>query len=240
MLAQVRRLAAVLALCLIWGASASATTIDLKPGAGSSGTVNGVLFEFDDQQPAGSGVLSPFLRIMRTPAEEGYNTSNSDFPFDEVPPAGGFTRDLQFAELQQIAGSYLFVLDINEPSGGTQSLISLDAVQIYVSDTGSQNTTTLGDLGTLLYDLDAGGDSEVLMDYDNAPGSGISDMLMTVPSSVFAGVSASDFVILYSAFGDTDASQDGFEEWSHVVPEPGTGLLMGMGLVGLASRRRRR
>ena len=234
MRAQVRRLAAVLALCLIWGASASATTVDLKPGAGSSGTVNGVLFEFDDQQPAGTGVLNSFLRIQKTPTEEGYNTSNPAFPFDEVPPAGGFTRDLQFGELQQIGGSFLFVLDINEPSGGSQSLISLDQLQIYIADTGSQNTTVLGDLGTLLYNLDAGEDSTVLMDYDNAPGSGVSDVLMTVPSSLFTGVSATDFVILYSGFGDTDTSQDGFEEWAHLIPEPGTGLL------GLAWHRRRR
>ena len=73
---------------------ALAMTIDLKPGAGSSGTVNGVLYEFDSTQPAGTGVLNSFLRIQKTPTEEGYNTSNPAFPFDEVPPAGGFTRDL--------------------------------------------------------------------------------------------------------------------------------------------------
>jgi hypothetical protein len=232
---------AVMALGLLLATSASAATIDLRPGAGSSGTVNGVQFEFDDQQPAGTGVLNSFLRIDRTPTEQGYNTSNAAFPFDEVPPAGGFTRDLQFGELQQIAGDYLFVLDINEPSGGSTSLISLDKLQIYISGTGSQNTTVLGDLGTLIYDLDAGGDSEVLLDYDNAPGSGVSDMLMTLPSSIFAGVSPTDFVILYSAFGAADDSESGFEEWAHVtvpIPEPGTGLLLGLSLLGLAWRRR--
>ena len=142
-------------------------------------------------------------------------------------------------DLQQIGGSYRFVLDINEPGGRKQSLLSLDALQIYISGTASQNTTVLGDLGTLIYDLDAGEDSVVLLDYANAPGSGVSDMLMTLPSSFFAGVSASDYVILYSAFGDADNSQDGFEEWAHVVvPEPGTGLLLGLSLLGLAWRRR--
>jgi hypothetical protein len=228
----------VLALGLFLATSASALTIDLTPGPGSSGTVNGALFEFDKEQPAGTGVLNSFLRIQKTPTEQGYNTSNSDFPFDEVPPAGGFTRDLQFGELQQIGGDYLFVLDINEPKGGSQSLISLDKLQIYISDTGGQNTTVLGDLGALIYDLDAGEDSVVLLDYANAPGSGVSDMLMTLPSSLFAGVSPTDFVILYSAFGDTDFSQDGPEEWAHVVPEPGTGLLLGLSLLGLAWRRR--
>ena len=45
-------------------------------------------------------------------------------------------------------GNFQFVLDIAEPPDGSESLLSLDALQIYVSDTGSQNTTILGDLGT--------------------------------------------------------------------------------------------
>ena len=237
------RLTSLLAVAaaLVFGSlTASATTVDLRPGGGSSGTVNGVLFAFDDQQPLGTGFVDAFLRIQSTGTEEGYNTSNPSPVFDEIPPPGGFTRDLQFGELVEIGGSFGFVLDINEPSAGGAALLSLDALQIYVSNTGSQNTAILGDLGTLIYDMDAGADSEVLMDFMNAPGSGVSDMLMSVPSSIFAGVSDSDFVILYSRFGDTNASQDGFEEWYAVIPEPGTGLLVALGMTGLALAGRRR
>jgi len=222
------------------GVSASAVTVDLTPGAGSSGSVNGALFEFDDQQPFGTGKVQSFLRIRASGSEEGYNTDNPDPAFDEVPPAGGFTRDLRFGELAQTAGSFLFTLDINEPSGGSQALISLDALQIYVSDTGGQNTSMLSDLGTLIYDLDAGGDSVILLDFNNAPGSGVSDMLMTLPASLFAGVSPEDFVVLYTRFGDTDRSGSGYEEWAHVIPEPKSLSLLLAGLAGFSVVRRAR
>jgi hypothetical protein len=230
--------AAAILTAAVVATGASAVTVDLTPGPGSSGTINGVLFEFDDQQPAGSGVLMPFVRVQANGTEEGYNTSNPAFPFDEVPPPGGFTRDMQFGELQQIGGSYHFTLDINEPAGGSQPLLSLDELRIYISSTGSQNTTVLGDLGTLIYDLDAGTDNTVLMDFTNAPGSGVTDMLMTMPAALFAGVSPADFVILYSRFGDTESSGAGFEEWAHLVPEPSSLTLISLGLVGLALSRR--
>lgn len=229
----------LLAMLLLTTGSAEGVTVDLTGGTGTSGTINGVLFAFDDQQPAGTGVLDSFLRIQSNGTEEGYNTSNPAFPFDEVPPAGGFTRNLQFSELVNIGGDFLFTLDINEPSGGTQSLLSLDALQIYISDTGSQNTTILGDQGTLFYDLDAGADSTVLMDYDNASGSGVTDMLMALPASLFAGVDPGDFMILYSRFGDTESSGAGYEEWAQVIPEPRAALLIGVGLASLAIARRR-
>jgi hypothetical protein len=243
-----RNAASLAAAFLLCAGSATATTVDLTPGAGSSGTINGVLFEFDQVQPAGTGILNSFLRIMANGTEQGYNTSNPAFPFDEQPPAGGFTRDITFGQLQVISGQYEFVLDGAEPQGGPQGTLTLDALQIYVSNTPSQNTTTLASLGTLLYDMDAGEDSEVLL--DNLTGNGVSDMLMSVPASVFAGVADGQYIILYSHFSDSGGS---FEEWAHVtdpnepgfppIPEPSSAMLLASGLFGLAlagSRRRSR
>ena len=221
----------ILSSTLLLAGSARATTVDLSTGVGSSGTIGGVLFEYIQLEPAGTGVLNSFVRIQANGEEEGYNTSNSDFAFDEKPPAGGFTRDLTFGELQATAGSFQFVLDVAEPQGGHQNELTLDALQIYVSDTGSQNTTNLASLGTLRYDMDALENSEVLLALTT--GNGISDMLMSVPASVFAGVGDGQFIILYSHFENSGGS---FEEWAHVtvVPEPGTAMLLATGLAGLA------
>jgi hypothetical protein len=38
-------------------------------------------------------------------------------------------------------------------------------------------------------------------------------MYAYIPTSDFAGSKTSDFVYLYAHFGNTDASQAGFEEW---------------------------
>jgi hypothetical protein len=46
------------------------------------------------------------------------------------------------------------------------------------------------------------------------------DMYAYIPTSDFAGSKTSDFVYLYAHFGNTDASQAGFEEWALVNAAP--------------------
>lgn len=235
-------------------AGAWATTIvDLT--VASSGSINGVSFEFDQEQPSGTGVLNSFLRIQANGDEQGYNTSGSPLPFDEK--SGPFTRDITFGELEATGGEYLFVLDIGEP-GNDESLLSLDGLKLFASNTASQTTSDVSSLGTLLFDLDAGMDNYVLLDAnrDGKPGNGVSDMLMRVPESFFAGVQDGENVILWSQFGlqggamavdnviDGSGSSSTFEEWAHVtglgqeppdgsppIPEPGAALLFGAGVL---------
>jgi SdrD B-like domain len=65
-----------------------------------------------------------------------------------------------------------------------------------------------------VYDLDAGGDVTVKMDYRLNPGSGGGDVVVLIPESAFAGQTDSAFVYLYSQFGATWAANAGFEEWA--------------------------
>jgi hypothetical protein len=162
-----------------------------------------------------------------------------------------------------------FYLDINEPSAGDKEFITLDQLELFTTDqtmrtgyTGTANTAS-GDLPgtTKIYDLDFGADNYVQLSYNRfAGGSGQSDMAFYLPMSLFAG----DWVNLFSQFGVIDGnsgkfvsdngfgSQAGFEEWFSVassgqpprdvtaMPEPATLALVGVGLLTLTRRRRKR
>jgi hypothetical protein len=120
------------------------------------------------------------------------------------------------------ANYFKLLLDINEP-GGSKSTISLDQLQFYTSTQGSLTTTNISLLGTLRYSFSAG--DQVLMDAARNNGSGSGDMYAYIPVSAFAGTASTDFVYMYCAFGNSDPSQGGFEEWALVVnpiPEAST------------------
>lgn len=231
--------------------TATATIVDLTNS--DTGTVNSARFDFMAQQPTGTGVIKPFLRVQANGSEQGYNTSGSPLPFDDK--AGIWTHDLRFSDLQQSLVSldgtqyYKLLLDVNEPNG-SRSLISLESLQIYTSATGSQTTLNVSSLGVLRYDLDAGGDSTVIIDAARNHGSGSGDIYAYLPVANFAGTNPSDFIYLFSRFGDSDdlASGGGFEEWSVVtnvapVPEmnalfPIVGLVVAVGSTHVLRRRK--
>ncbi len=209
---------ATLMVCATGGWS---TIVDLT-GSNNSGTINDAQFVFTTQQPTGTGVIEPFLRVENTPTEQGYNTSGGT-PFDDK--AGPWTHNLTVADLQgtevTLNGISYFklLLDVNEP-GGKKSLISLDQLQLYTSTVGSQTTTSVGSLGTLRYSFNSA--DSVILDASRNHGSGSGDMYAYIPTSDFSGAKTSDFVYLYAHFGNSDASQSGFEEWAlvNVAPIP--------------------
>jgi hypothetical protein len=241
---------AVSLAAVVFASACPATVVDLTQN--DSGSINDALFYFSSKQPTGTGVIDPFLRVQNDPQEQGYNTSGGT-PFDDK--AGIWTHDIQFSDLQTtkvtVNGTayYQLLLDVNEPSGN-KSVISLDSLQFYTSDTGSKTTTDLSQLGTLRWSLDGKEDSYVLLDASRNNGSGSGDMYAYIPASAFSGVSNSDFIYMYSRFGDQvsadGTSEGGFEEWSLVaspVPEVGAlfpiiSVIAAAGATSLLRRRR--
>ena len=52
---------------------AQADVIDLT-GTNNSGRINWAEFDWTPEQPTGTGLSQPFLRVQASPAEQGYNT----------------------------------------------------------------------------------------------------------------------------------------------------------------------
>jgi SdrD B-like protein/uncharacterized protein DUF4214 len=187
---------------------------------GASGSVNGALFQQFGTDVSGTGLIDSFVRIQATGTEQGYNTDIRPVQFDEKT-AANFTRSLLLSDVPTVSVDGVlyreFLLDINETSA--HSLLSLDELRLFVSASGTIGGTaydaTTGQLAgaTGVYDLDAGEDNWVRLNYDLASGSGRSDMVLLVPDAAFGSGSDALYVYLYSQFGTNEASDDGFEEW---------------------------
>src|SRR5262245_45467587 len=173
--------------------------------------------------------------------EEGHNSSgrNQGSPklnFDENS-SPTFTHNLQLQDVPKVKVGNTwyreFLLDVNEPNNGSAVPVSLNKFKVFTSGTGSLliSGTNLSGLGTLRYDMDTGtasagatsgadGDSAApspggnwvsLNDVNH--GSGQADLRVLVPESAFGNAKATDFVYLFSRFGDTSAMTGGYEEW---------------------------
>ena len=202
---------------------------------GASATINGAYFIEASAASTGTGVIQSFVRIQASGDEEGYNTDARPLEFDENSSAT-FTHSLLLnsVPIVNLGGTDYreFLLDINQTHNNP--LLSLDKIEIYQASAG--NLTGYPALGTKIYDLDTGEDNWIKLDYSLNSGSGSGDMFAYIPSSLFDG----DYVYLYSKFGTSIPSNDGFEEWAvrtaaeppPVVPVPGAVLL---GLLGLCA-----
>lgn len=204
-------------------------------------------WQFNPDTATGSGVINPFVRIASNDdIEQGYNTSGRPAPLDDNS-SPIFTHDLSLANVPvvDIDGTLYreFLLDINQT--GSDPLLSLDKIQIYIGSAGGLTPSDPATLGTLVYSL---GDNWLKLNYSLNTGSGSGDMLAYIPNDF--GTDQTKFVYFYSEFGATVPfnNNDGYEEWATRnptvlpanVPEPLTMMLMGSGLVGLISLRRRK
>jgi hypothetical protein len=228
---------------------AQATIVDL--GSDGSGTINGAIFQTNDDHPTGTGVYNPFLTIQNNGWQQGYNSSTGNFDTKREPQ---WNHEIKFSDLQTTTlngiAYFGFSVDVNEPNGANKAGISLDGLSIWTSATLQSSTSTDGNgffngsLGTLRYDLGA---NQVLYN-DQDSGSGEGDINIYIPISFFAGASANDFVYMYQRWGNTDATEGGFEETALIrgltpIPEmsalfPIVGLLVAVGSTHVLRRRR--
>lgn len=250
--------AAVLVLAM--GVMAKAdTTCDLTAAIDLScaAPINGAIFTTNDLQATGTGLIDPFLRIQANGSEQGYNEDYNPGPagtpnFDEK--TGIWTHSVPMSELGtiNIGGTdyYQFLLDINQTNANPY--LTMNSLELFQSSTANPNCgTSVGScLGALAYNLDAGGNNSVMLNYDLNPGSGAGDLWAYIPTTDFSGTSG--YLIMYSAFGappcpvgETCLSNDGFEEWAVVpnttpIPEPGSLALFGTGILSMAGYLRRK
>jgi hypothetical protein len=237
------------AAVVFFAVDASASGCNLYT-ASSSCTFNAGVFDVVGPHPTGTGVIDSFLRVQQKGAEEGFNTGARPMYCDgrtcDDKTDPNFTRNLltSTVPIVNIGGTdyRAFYLDINESAGQTQNYLTLDQVEIFVSNTANLNTHTSVSPGygkltngggtttaTKVYDMETGsGDNWVNLDYLLVGGgSGWGDMVLYVPN--VAAFATNQYVYLYSEFGcggtftaslscgngsnQKYASQAGFEEW---------------------------
>jgi hypothetical protein len=208
--------------------SAAVPDVDLST-AGSSGAINGAVFEQLTLHVGGNGKFQPFVRIQghQSTVEQGYNTDARPLQFDEKTDAT-FTHSIRLSDLAEVSNGNthfrVFALKTNEP--GNSELLSLDEVQVFLGSSGNLTgydpaTGTLAG-NAPVYDLDAGGNHWVQLNDALGHGNSTTNMLMYIPSNVFAGAGGNPYVYLYSRFGEHLPGNGGFESWGTAegVPAP--------------------
>ena len=169
---------------------------------GASVKINGAIFQaLTSSDPSGSGAFNSFVRIdSKSLVIKGYNTDFRPLQFDEKS-SPSFTRSLLLSDIPPIWEENTiyraFDLDINQKGRKSEAYLTVDEIELYETpyadlcgypfdgSGGGQTGCSTNNTATLIWDMDAFGDSFVLLDSRNGPGSGKREMRLLVPDSLF-------------------------------------------------------
>lgn len=241
-------------LLLINAAPARGTEYNLT-APGSSATDSGVIFKQINPQSTGTGLIDSFAQVGQPGGSltftQGYNTTVNNVLNNGS--SDQFNHALLLSNVPTVTISGVtyreFNLDINQT--GSNPLLSVSDIQVFLTNTGNQSVTGVDSKGNLLlanaqqiYRLDGNGssgqDDSIKLDYSLNSGSGSGDMTMLVPNSLFTGGFTQ--VVLFSSFGVPYPQNDGFEEWfvcrnkNTGAPQACTGSTSGTNVSGSLSQ----
>ena len=163
----------------------------------------------------GRSVVCPIdgCKIESRRSKQGYNTDGRPLQYDEKSSAT-FTHSLLLSNVPvvDLNGTLYreFLLDINQRNN--HPLLSLDTIRDLPGQC-RQSYRSLTGLGTPVYNLDAGKDNWIKMDYSLNAGSGSGDMFAYIPNSLLAwgwGLRVPVFDVWRTEF----PNRAGFEEWA--------------------------
>ncbi|MCI0703859.1 MAG: hypothetical protein L0241_22595 [Planctomycetia bacterium] len=164
--------------------------------------------------------FTEFVRIQGLLTEQGYNTTASQYQFNESS-SGDFSRALTLGQVPTVmvdGTAYReFVLNANQLF--LTPRLSVDQVRIFLA--GSSNLTGYNtSTGTLagnnpVFDLDANGDVSLIVRAQQVNGR-FGTMTLLVQDAAFAGASDDTFVYLYSKMGERlgALASGGAESWA--------------------------